>query len=334
MIGGVGGVLSFVPLIIILFTCISFLEDTGYMARASFLMDRFLHLFGLHGQSFVPMMVGFGCSVPAIMAARTLKNRRDRIITILITPFMSCGAKLPVYVLLAGTFFPKHAGNAIMGIYIAGVLLGLLSALLFRKTILSGEATPFVMELPPYRLPTLQGIGWHVWNKTSHYLKKAGTVLLAASIIIWALTAFPKAKEGMDDHEQLRNSYAGKIGRFIEPAVAPIGFDWKIGISVVTGFAAKEAVVSTLGVLYKTGAEEDEESESLRSALRNDPVFNPIVAVILMLFTLIAPPCIATLAAITAEAGRKWLVFSIAYKIALAYALGFAVMKGSQILIN
>lgn len=325
IIGGVGGVLSFVPLIIILFTCIAFLEDTGYMARAAFLMDKFLHFFGLHGQSFLPMMVGFGCSVPAIMAARTLKNQRDRIITILITPFMSCGAKLPVYVLLAGAFFPDQAGNIIMAVYLAGILLGLLSAKLFRKTILAGEATPFVMELPPYRMPTWRGVGWHVWYKTSRYLKKAGTVLLAASMIIWALTAFPRAGEGMTEHDQLYNSYAGKIGRFIEPVVQPIGFDWKIGISVVTGFAAKEAVVSTLGVLYKSGAETNEESPSLREALRRDPIFNPVVALILMLFTLIAPPCIAALSALNAEAGKKWFLFGIFYSISISWGLGFII---------
>ncbi len=327
IIGGVGGVLSFVPLIIILFTCISFLEDSGYMARAAFLMDKFLHIFGLHGQSFLPMMVGFGCSVPAIMAARTLKNRKDRIITILVTPFMSCGAKLPVYVLLAGTFFTHRAGTVIMAIYIIGVALALISAFAFRKTFFAGESTPFVMELPPYRMPTLSGILWHVWNKTGHYLKKAGTVLLAASILIWALTVFPSKKEGMDDLTHLENSYAGKIGKFIEPVVSPIGFDWRIGISVITGFAAKEAVVSTLGVLYKAEVNTEEDSEPLRSALKRDTTFNPLVAFILMLFTLIAPPCIAALSTIGAEAGKKWLLFGIAYTIGLSWILGFILFR-------
>lgn len=355
IIAGVGGVLSFVPLIIILFVFISILEDTGYMGRAAFIMDKFLHVFGLHGQSFLPMIIGFGCSVPAMMSSRTLKNPRDRIITILITPFMSCGAKLPVYILLAGAFFPKTAGNVVLSIYIIGIVLALLSSLLFRRTMLKGEATPFVMELPPYRMPTIHGILWHVWDKTSQYLKKAGTVLLAASILIWILVSFPKpsfdkakyddlASKYRNEHidkgsneriesevslyiskvkedEVLENSFAGQIGRFIEPAVKPLGFDWKIGISAITGFAAKEAVVSTLGILYKTGNEENVRSATLRDALRADSMFNPLVAYVLMLFTLIVTPCFATLSMIRAEIGWKWLVFSIGYTLVLAWLL-------------
>lgn len=404
IIGGVGGVLSFVPLIIILFMLLSIMEDTGYMARAAFIMDKFLHIFGLHGQSFMPMMLGFGCSVPAVMASRSLKNPRDRIITILVTPFMSCGAKLPVHVLLAAAFFPKHAGNMVMLIYLIGVTLALLSALLFRKTVLKGEATPFVMELPPYRMPTLRGILWHVWDKTSMYLKKAGTVLLAASILIWAVTTFPKpaedpakyekiaaeyraeilpsiqtelsnlvsgktdlaalendeAKAGMEqlkarilsgsntfeaavseraDSEvgikintlqteaALENSIAGRIGKWMEPAFRPIGFDWKIAISAITGFAAKEAVVSTLGVLYKVGTEESENSLSLQDALRADPHWNPLVAFVLMLFTLVIAPCFAALSAMNAEAGWKWTAFFIGYSIALSWLLCFSVFQ-------
>jgi ferrous iron transport protein B len=331
IIGGLSGVLSFVPQIAILFLCISFLEDTGYMARAAFIMDKFLHLFGLHGQSFMPLMLGFGCSVPAIMASRTLKNPRDRIITILVTPFMTCGAKLVVLVFLAGIFFGKNEGTYVMIIYLIGVVLAFLSSLLLSKTVLRGELTPFVMELPPYRLPTARGIAWHVVDKTGRYLKKAGTVLLAASILIWAMVSFPKLPyeaAGINGHsrtqDELAYSVAGRLGKAIEPFVKPLGFDWKIGISAVTGFAAKEAVVSTLGVLYKVGSEEDQKTTSLKAALLADKTFNPLVAFVLMLFTLIVPPCIAALSIIRAEIGWKWLGFAVIYMLSLAWVLCFA----------
>lgn len=407
VIGGVGGVLNFVPLIAILFLCISILEDTGYMARVAFIMDRFLHIFGLHGQSFLPMMVGFGCSVPAIMAARALKSRRDRIITILVTPFMSCGAKLPVHVLLAGTFFPKNSGNMVMLIYIIGVMLAMLSSLFYRKTVLRGEDTPFVMELPPYRMPTGRGIAWHVASKTGYYLKKAGTVLLAASILIWVVVTFPKPIEDPAKYEKIMHDYrqnqvntdkiraeivdmvsgktslesiadatarteahdlreaiingkknietivneradaiaqnysenlrsefelsyslAGRIGKWMEPVIRPLGFDWKIGISVVTGFAAKEAVVSTLGVLYKVGhVNAKDENLDLRASLKADKTFNPLVAFVLMLFTLILAPCISAQSTIKAEIGWKWLGFFVAYTTFVAWGIGFLVYQ-------
>ena len=335
IIAGVGGVLSFVPLIILLFMFISILEDTGYMARAAFIMDKFLHLFGLHGQSFLPMIIGFGCSVPAVMAARTLKNPRDRIITVMVTPFMSCGAKLPVYVLLAGAFFADHAGNMVLLIYIIGIMLALLSSLIFRFTVLRGESTPFVMELPPYRMPTITGILWHVKEKTLGYLRKAGLVLLPASILIWAITSFPKIP-GEAGHvtsaEAISYSYAGKAGKVLEPLIAPIGFDWKIGVSAVTGFAAKEMVVSTMGVLYKVSGNEAQRSDSLRQALKQDPVFNPLVAFVLMLFMLIVVPCFASLATMYAEIGWKWVVFAVGYWLALAWFLCFVVYQGGKLL--
>jgi ferrous iron transport protein B len=341
LIGGIGGVLSFVPLIVMLFLLISILEDTGYMARAAFQMDKFLHIFGLHGQSFLPLVTGFGCSVPAFMAARTLRSPRDRIATILSIPFMSCGAKLPVYVLLTGAFFQKNAGTIVMMIYLCGIILALVSALLIRKTVLRGEATPFVMELPPYRLPTAHGILWHVWDKSIGYLKKAGTVLLAASFIIWALVTFPVQQKESDARNvsnienitnknagaALENSYAGQLGRFIEPAIRPMGFDWKVGIAVITGFAAKEAVVSTLGILYRVGGDETEESESLRTALRKDGNFSPLMAFVLMLFMLIIPPCLAALATVKTEIGWRWLGFHIAYNSALAWIICTAVYQ-------
>jgi len=332
IIGGVGGVVSFIPLVIILFLFISFLEDTGYMARAAFVMDKFLHIFGLHGQSFLPMMLGFGCSVPAIMAARTLKSTKDRIVTIMVTPFMSCGAKLPVYVLLAGAFFAENAGAAVLSVYLVGVFLALASSWILRKTVLKGETTPFVMELPPYRMPTLRSVAWHVWDKTSQYFRKMSTVIMAASVLIWALTTFPQAPEGTPPAQAMAQSAAGWIGKAIEPAVAPMGFDWKVGIATITGFAAKEVVVSTMGILYAVGDETGEDEEPLHSALRADPAFNPLVAYVLMLFTLILAPCFAAQATIKAELGWKWLGFYVLMSIVVSWGICTAVYQVGRLL--
>ncbi len=356
IIAGVGGVLSFVPLIVILFFLLSILEDIGYMSRAAFATDKLLHTFGLHGQSVFPLMLGFGCSVPAIMSARTLKSPRDRIVTILVIPFMSCGAKLPVHVLLAAAFFPNNAANMVMLVYAIGVALALCSAWVLKRTVLKGEATPFVMELPPYRAPTLSGVLWHVWEKSWQYLKKAGTVILAASILIWAITSFPVYEPSeaetqswiasfQKDHPQagdaaqaayidaaasevaMEHSVAGSVGKFIEPVFKPLGFDWKVGVATVTGFAAKEVVVSTLGILYKVGVDETEESEGLRAALASDPSFNPLIAFVLMLFTLIIPPCFAALATIKAELGWKWVGFAFVFMMTLGWVVGFLVYQ-------
>jgi len=337
ILGGVGGVMSFVPLIVILFLFLSILEDVGYMSRAAFASDKLLHAFGLHGQSVLPMMLGFGCTVPAIMAARTLKNPRDRIVTILVIPFMSCGAKLPVHVLLAGAFFPGNEANMVMVVYAVGVALSLVSALVLRKTVAKGDPTPFVMELPPYRAPTLRGILWHVWEKISHYLKKAGTVILAASVLVWAITSFPVykppevvapseavASAGVDAYAAaaLEHSIAGRIGKAIEPAFRPLGFDWRVGVATITGFAAKEIVVSTLGVLYGRSSEDE---GGLREALRADRRFTPLVALALMLFVLAIPPCFAALATVKAELGWKWLGFSFVFMLSVGYVLALAV---------
>ena len=356
IIGGVGGVFSFVPLIVILFFLLSILEDIGYMSRAAFATDKLLHSFGLHGQSIFPMMLGFGCSVPAIMASRTLKSRRDRIITVLITPMMSCGAKLPVHMLLAAAFFPANAANMVIVIYGIGVLLSLLSALVLKATILSGDPTPFVMELPPYRAPTLRGVLWHVWEKTWQYIKKAGSVILAAAILIWAITSFPthtfteSEQAGLAANYRAENpaaedgelaayletaraqaaleySIAGTIGRFIEPVFRPLGFDWKIAVASVTGFAAKEVIVSTLGILYRVGVEETEESEGLRDAIRQDEHLRPLIALVFMLFTLVIPPCFAALATMKAEIGLKWVAFELAFLLILGWLLCFAVYQ-------
>ena len=354
IIGGVGSVLSFVPLIIILFLLISILEDSGYMSRAAFIMDKFLHIFGLHGQSFLPMMLGFGCSVPAIMATRTLRSVRDRILTIMVVPLMSCGAKLPIYVLLAAAFFPRYAGNVVLSMYILGIILALVSAMVFKRTVFKGKSTPFVMELPPYRIPTARGIVWHIWDKTSHYFKKAGTVILLASMLIWAITTFPRLSDSQAQYDalvqqytvshanatnneaaqyakdalasaQMEHSIAGNIGKVIEPVIRPIGFDWKVGIAVITGFAAKEVVVSTLGVLYKVENSDNDANtrQSLGDALKKDKNFSPLIAYILMLFILINAPCFAALATIRAEIGWKWLTFSVSYNLLLAWIVCF-----------
>lgn len=348
IIGGVGGVMSFVPLIVILFFLLSLLEDLGYMSRAAFATDKLLHSFGLHGQSIFPMMLGFGCSVPAIMAARTLKNPRDRIVTVLVIPFMSCGAKLPVHVLLAGAFFPGHAAAVVMAMYLIGTALALGSAWLLKRTVLKGRATPFVLELPPYRAPTLRGLLWHVGDKTGQYVKKAGTVILAASVLVWASTAFPvyrpaateaasagsiraeQADPGAADAAEtaraaLEYSFAGRLGKFIEPAFRPMGFDWRVAIATITGFAAKETVVSTLGVLYRAGDADDE--GTLEDALRADPGFGPLAAFALMLFTLTIPPCFAALATIRAELGWKWLGFAVGFMLAVGWTLSTAVFQ-------
>jgi ferrous iron transport protein B len=351
IIGGVGGVFSFVPLIVILFFLLSILEDLGYMSRAAFATDKLLHAFGLHGQSIFPMMLGFGCSVPAIMASRTLKNPRDRIITVLITPLMSCGAKLPVHVLLAAALFPDHGANMVMLIYAVGVILALSSALVLKKTLLRGDPTPFVMELPPYRAPTIRGVFWHVREKTWQYVKKAGTIILASAILIWAVTSFPAYTPGLQaqsmeaqsmeaqgmeaqgtDPEMaltetalaeaaLAHSYAGRLGKFIEPFFKPLGFNWKIAVASVTGFAAKEVIVSTFGILYRVGTEETEESEGLRDAIRDDPNMRPLTALVFMLFTLVIPPCFAALATMRAEIGLKWVCFEIVFLILLGWTL-------------
>lgn len=358
IIGGVGSVFSFVPLIVILFFLLSILEDVGYMSRAAFATDKLLHSFGLHGQSVLPMMLGFGCSVPAIMAARTLKSPRDRIVTVLVIPFMSCGAKLTVHVLLAAAFFPDNAANMVILIYAIGVVLALLSALLFKKTVLKGDPTPFVMELPPYRAPTPSGVLWHVWEKTTAYVKKMGTVIMAASILVWAITSFPTYKlddatvaalkteyaaanpgatedkigtyvDNVEAEKAMEQSYAGHIGKFIEPAFRPIGFDWKLSVATLTGFAAKEVIVSTLGVLYRVGssAEEDEGSQSLQAALRNDPTWSPLLAFAMMIFTLVIPPCFAAMATIRGELGWKWLGFAVVFMLGLGWILSFLVLR-------
>ena len=328
IIGGVGGVLVFLPQILILFFFISLLEDSGYMARAAFIVDRVMHRVGLHGKSFIPYLIGFGCGVPAIMATRTLENRRDRLVTILTIPFMSCSARLPAYLLLVAAFFTAKQGLILMSIYLVGIIVAGITAIVLSKTLLKHDKTQFVMELPPYRKPTARNATIHMWSKGKQYLQKMGTIILAASIIVWALGYFPR-HEGQTPQEQIENSFMGQMGKAIEPVVAPLGFNWQMGVSVLTGAAAKEIVVSTMGVLYTGEADADEESaplkEKLQTATKPDGshVFNPVVAYSFMLFILLYFPCIAALAAIKREAGTKWMVFEIFYTTGVAWLISF-----------
>jgi len=336
IIGGVGGVLLFVPQILLLFLAISLLEDSGYMARVAFVVDRVMHYVGLHGKSFIPMLIGFGCTVPAIMATRTLESRRDRLTTMLVTPLMSCGARLPVYVLLAGAFFrPEVAGKVIFAIYLLGVILAALMARIFRSTLLKGPMAPFVMELPPYRMPTVAGTLLHMWERGWAYVRKAGTVILAASVIMWALLSWPKPPIEADqaDLPPIAYTAAGHIGRAIEPVLRPLGFDWKIGISLVAGLAAKEVVVATLATTYSIDEGDDGGKARLSEALRADPTFSPLVAVALMVFVLIYVPCVASMAVLWRESGSvKWLTVAVVYTISLAWLMSFIVYQGGRLL--
>ena len=434
IIAGVGAVLSFVPLILLLFLGISFLEDTGYMARAAFVIDRVMRACGLHGKSFIPLLLGFGCSVPSVMGARILDNYKDRMVTILITPFMSCSARLPVYTLFAAAFFPPEwAGTVVFGVYALGIVFGIVFAKIFRKYLFAGEAEPFVMELPPYHLPTLKATLTHMFERGIMYLKKAGTFILAASILVWFITTYPMDVEYSKDYdalhdqvaqtyemkdaetlahfgiatdeqkdqvneivdnmkstvadattqaedageaapeieveddseapelfndikeqneqlfpvawamyknsvnldnenqkideaqnsEKLEQSYAAMFGKAINPVLKPLGFDWKIGVSLVAGLAAKEVVVSTLGTIYAVGGDTDH-PQALTDYLQNDPHFTPLIALTLMLFILIYPPCIAALAVIKRETGSwKWMLFMFCYENAFAWIACF-----------
>jgi len=377
VIGGVGGVIVFLPNILLLFLGISILEDTGYMARAAFIMDRVMHTLGLHGKSFIPLLMGFGCNVPAIMATRTLETKRDRILTILINPLMSCSARLPVYVLLASAFFPGKEGNVLFAIYFLGIALAILMGQLFSRTLFKGEAAPFVLELPPYRMPTLTSLVIHMWDKTKVYLQKMGGVVLICSIIIWFLGAFPrhityshdyqaqltKIKKEIElvktkekntniknkrlvqlhkqieiiekeiEAEHLKQSYIGRIGRLIEPILRPLGFDWRLGVSLITGFVAKEVVVSTMGVLYQS-SQTGLKSTSLVNALRHSGL-NKVTAFGFMAFVLIYVPCIVTVITIWRETGSVgWTAFCVGYLMVLAWIVAFLIRVIGQMVLG
>jgi len=337
IIGGVGGVIVFLPNILILYFFISLMEDTGYMSRAAFIMDKIMHKMGLHGKSFIPLIMGFGCNVPAILASRTIENRNSRMITILINPLMSCSARLPVYLLLAGAFFPAHAGLVLFGIYLTGIALAVIIARLLKRFMFSKDETPFVMELPPYRVPTMKSMVSHTWEKGEQYLKKMGTIILLGSIIIWFLGYYPRSEKAgkMTATEQMgqqEKSYIGQIGHFIEPAIAPLGFDWKIGVSLLSGVAAKEIVVSTLSVIY-TG-DSDSHVSSLSQRLQSDvkpngdKSFTPVIALGMMLFVLIYFPCLATIVAIKNETNSwGWALFAASYSLVLAWIMAFGVFQ-------
>ena len=322
IIGGVGGVIVFLPNILILYFFISILEDSGYMARAAFIMDKIMHRMGLHGKSFIPLIMGFGCNVPAIMATRTIEDRKSRLITMLVNPLMSCSARLPIYLVMIGAFFPNCASFMLLCIYTAGILLAVIMARIFSKFLVKGEDSPFVMELPPYRMPTSKSIMRHTWEKGAQYLKKMGGIIMIASIIIWFLGYYPQHDAYENVAEQQENSYIGQIGKAIEPVIKPLGFDWKLGIGLISGVGAKELVVSTLGVLYTN--EGDVENVNLSNRI---PI-TPLVALAYMLFVLIYFPCIATFAAIKQESGSwKWAIFTAGYTTGLAWLVAFTVFQ-------
>lgn len=311
IISGVGGVLVFLPNILLLFLAIAILEDSGYMARAAFIIDRLMHKIGLHGKSFIPMLIGFGCTVPAIMATRTLETRRDRLTTILVLPLISCGARLPIYALFIPAFFPeKWQAPVLWSFYLIGIVLAIVLAKLLRSTLFKGELVPFVMELPPYRMPTLRGALTHVWERGWLFLRKAGTIIVGISVVLWALTSYPKAPqnklEGLDEgarrNAELSYSIAGRVGHVLEPVMRPIGFDWKTSTALIGAFAAKEVFVAQLGIVHSLG-EADEESGPLRDVLRRE--YTPLQAFCIMLFCLISVPCMVTIEYLHGEFGEN-----------------------------
>ena len=327
IIGGVGGVIVFLPNILILYFFISLLEDSGYMARAAFIMDKIMHRMGLHGKSFIPLIMGFGCNVPAIMASRMIEDRKCRLITMLVNPLMSCSARLPIYLVLIGAFFPNTGSFILLSIYAIGILLAILMARLFSRFLVKGDDIPFVMELPPYRIPTAKTIFRHTWEKGAQYLKKMGGIIMIASIIIWFLGYYPNHESYETVAQQQEHSYIGQIGKAIEPVIEPLGFDWKLGIGLLSGVGAKELVVSTLGVLYTN--EEDIESINLSDRI---PI-TPMVALGYMLFVLIYFPCVATLVAIKQESGSwKWALFAAFYTTALAWIVAFTINQLGKLL--
>jgi len=345
VLDGVGSVIVFLPNILILFFFISLMEDTGYMARAAFIMDKLMHKMGLHGQSFIPMIMGFGCNVPAIMATRTIRDQNDRLLTILINPFMSCSARLPVYILIAGAVFGKHAGSVIFCLYLTGIVLSVLISLLFKKTLFNSREAPFVMELPPYRMPTIRVIIRHMWEKGQQYLRKMGGIILVSVILIWALEYFP-AGDSVKPEERLQQSYISKIGKFIEPIMRPLGFDWKMGVSLLTGATAKEVVVSTMGVLYGSDSNLDKSmkrdlttilhTETYKSGPRTgEKVFTSLVGISYLAFILIYMPCVAVMATVRRESGHwKWPLFLMVYTTSLAWLVSFVTFQLGSLFIS
>lgn len=360
IIAGVGGVLVFLPQILLLFLFISILEDTGYMARAAFLLDRLMSRVGLHGKAFLPLMSSFACAIPGIMATRTIENQRDRFATIMIAPFMSCSARLPVYTLMIGAFF---AGQKVLGfisigavlmlaMYALGIVVALIVAFILKRTILKSPPPPFIMELPPYRMPNLRTVVQNMLTRAWLFLKRAGTVILAISIILWALMYFPREAQldqnfrkvsesepatNVTESQHLRNSYAGKLGHAIEPVIQPLGFDWKIGVALIASFAAREVLVSTLSIIYNVGKDENEESPTLIAAIREakndqgETVWTPLTALTLMVFFVLAIQCMSTVAVVRRETNSwVWTLFMVSYMTGLAYFAAFVTYQGGR----
>ena len=325
IIGGVGSVIVFLPNIMILYLFISFMEDSGYLARASFIMDKLMHKIGLHGKSFIPLVMGFGCNVPAVMSARIIESRSSRLITTFIIPFMSCSARLPIYIILIGTFFAAHSSLVMLGLYLLGMVVAMLTALMMRKFMFKKDETPFVMELPPYRIPTFRATMSHMWARCAQYLRNIAGMILVASIVVWALGYFPRQKENenlsMADHYE--QSYIGRVGHFCEPAFEPLGLDWKASVSLLSGVAAKELMVSTLGVLYSNNT--DNNPAQLKQNLAKSGDFTLPSVLALLVFTLLYMPCVGTITAIGSESGWKWAVASAVYSTAVAWLCAFAV---------
>lgn len=321
IMGGVGAVIVFLPQILILYFFISIMEDSGYMSRAAFIMDKLMHKMGLHGKSFIPLIMGFGCNVPAVMATRTIESKKSRLITMLVLPLMSCSARLPIYIMITGIFFVKYQSVVLLSLYMLGIILSIFMSRLFSRFVVKGDDTPFVMELPPYRFPTAKAICRHTWEKGKQYLKKMGGIILVASIIIWFLGYYPNHNDYKTAQEQQENSYIGMIGKTVEPLMRPMGFDWKLDVGLISGAGAKELVASSIGVLYADNEEADE--SSLSQKMINDGI-TPLTAFCYLVFVLIYFPCIATIAAIKNESGSwKWAFFAACYTTVLAWIVSF-----------
>lgn len=344
IIAGVGGVVVFLPQILLLFFLIGLMEDSGYMARVAYLMDRIMQTMGLHGRAFVPMLSGFACAVPAVLATRTMERQRDRILTMMVVPLMSCSARLPVYTLLIGALFPVGQlwgfipvqGGLMIAMYLFSTVTALFAAWVLSKTVLPAPATALVLELPPYRLPRLVDVLRMMGSRTYAFLSEAGTVILACTIVLWALLSFPQ-QPGLSEGQQLRQSYGGQLGHAIEPVIEPLGFDWKIGVGLIGAFAAREVFVSTMGVVYNVGAEVDEEDATLRERLRNEvradgrPVYSPLVGLSLMVFFALACQCMSTLAVVKREThGYRWPVFLFVYMTSLAWLSSLLIYQGGR----
>ena len=364
VIGGVGSVVVFLPQILLLFFFVGLMEDSGYMARVAYLMDRIMKTLGLHGRAFVPMLSGFACAIPAIMATRTMERQRDRLLTMMVVPLMTCSARLPVYTLIIGALFSPEAtwfgipvqSGLMVAMYVFSVMVALIAAFVLSKTLLPSRGSTLILELPPYRLPRLPDVMRMMWQRARAFLTEAGTMILACSVVLWFLLNFPRTEHepelgigprvmasASDDEsqksEQIRNSYAGRLGHAIEPAIAPLGFDWKMGIGILGAFAAREVFVATMGIVYSVGEDADEQSENLRDKLRNErkrdgtPTYTPLIGLSLLVFFALACQCVSTLAVVKREThGYKWPLFLLTYMTALAWIASFTVYQGGRLL--